>query len=55
MSEHIVHIGHRTIRDAHGRYPAMPFARCTCGWEGPGRLDRDTAIRDSEAHREDPS
>jgi hypothetical protein len=51
MSEsHTIHVGFRTTRDAWGSYPSMPFARCACGWEGPGRLERGEADRDGRTH-----
>ncbi|HEV2376206.1 MAG TPA: hypothetical protein VGS19_29055 [Streptosporangiaceae bacterium] len=47
---HHTHIGHRRITQANSADGEMPFARCTCGWEGPGRLGKPDAIKDADAH-----
>ena len=47
---HHTHIGQRTVRDAEGGFPHMPFARCSCGWEGPSRLKRGAAVQDGLDH-----
>ena len=46
--------GSRVIRTADGDLPAMPFARCRCGWEGPSRLTRGAARQDGRDHRDNP-
>lgn len=52
-AKHSTHIGFRTIRQADGAMGDMPFARCACGWEGPSRLKRGTAVRDGMEHLTD--
>ena len=47
---HSAHVGNRRITQVNGADGTMPFARCTCGWEGPGRLERPTAVQDIMDH-----
>lgn len=47
---HHTWVGHRVIQDM----PAMPFARCACGWEGPSRLRRCDAVQDGWDHEAEP-
>lgn len=51
---HHTWIGTRIIRTADARDSSMPFARCACGWEGPGRLDREAAAQDGTNHELNP-
>jgi len=48
--EHSTYIGNRRIRCAGGSEGTMPFARCHCGWEGPGQLQRSAAVEDGMQH-----
>ena len=48
--QHRAYVGRRGMRDVNGGSSTMPFGRCSCAWEGPGRIMRADAIIDLMDH-----
>jgi hypothetical protein len=51
-AEHRATVGYRTIRRLDDCAPQFPFARCRCGWNGPGQRNDSDALKDAAAHME---